>query len=242
MFRVQSTLEYPTDELEVMQFIPEDYEIDLRFQYEFHEILRRDGSPFANSMPVTGELDPRHNFIELAERFLIQARLASDGAHSYRNFNVGALILTEREPGLFGVFYGANLKLDPHGPKICAERLALEKATQAGHERVIGIAVYGPAQEDHGSGLALPVLHPCEACRERFIKSPIVSERTLIAAANPQGQYEFTDVKTILALHEEGIDPDEINTHRVKPEAARALIRMSILGGWIPDHTPDETS
>lgn len=243
MFRVQSKLEYPSDPVNQLYFVPEDYEVDLRLQYELHDLLRREGSPFPDSTPISGEIDPRHHFVQLAERFLIQAKFASDHAESYRNFNVGAMLYTEREPGVFGIFYGANIKLSPDSQKICAEQVALEKAIRKDYRRIIGVAVYGPTQQDHGSGLELPVLHPCEACRGRFKDTSLSTTDMLVASANPEGQYEFTDLKTIVALHEEGVNPDSINTHRVHTDAARSVIELSLYG-WIPaeEHPSDDSA
>lgn len=235
MFRVQSNLEYPTSFVEELDFEPTDYTIDLRRQYAVREILRVHGSPFEDSRPIPGESDPRQIFAQTIERFLIQAKLASTNAQSYRNFNVGTMFLAEREPGFFGVFHGANTKRFPDDQKVCAEEVALAKAVHRDFQKIIGIAIFGPTQEDHGSGLSLPVLHPCEACRARFTKSPLADNNMLIASANHDGQFELTTLGTVLALHEDKVDPDTINTHRVNPAAARAVIQMSILGGWIPE-------
>lgn len=227
LFRVLSELEPPGPD-----FTPEpllDQRFDMRRLFELHSSLR-DQSIFPNSIPIQGEIDTRYWFLQLAEKFLIQAKQASAMAESYRQFNVGAMMFTEREPGEIGVYYGANRKPRPDAPKICAERVALEKAVTMGDKHVIGIAVYGPTQPDHGSGIHHEILEPCEACRAMFHESSLTNGDTLFAGANPSGDYEITDIATIWANHGDGIRDSQINTYRVIPSAVQALVQLTLSG------------
>ena len=82
------------------------------------------------------------------------AREARASSHApYSGFNVGAAV-----QGLSGKIYdGANIEVSSYGLTICAERLAVFKAVQAGEQELVAVAILADTT------VPCP---PCGACRQ----------------------------------------------------------------------------
>jgi cytidine deaminase len=113
---------------------------------------------------------------------MFQAIEASRRAMSYRNFNVGCAVFAHRgnaeQP--WGIFAGANVKVEQDSRPMCAEMTAIFAAYHALYEIIVGIAVFGSPQEDHASGLHPKHLHPCGECRKVMQRLSIVKPDTRI--------------------------------------------------------------
>lgn len=99
----------------------------------------------------------------------------------YSNFRVGAAVLTPTGE----VFLGANVENASYGLTICAERVALSSAIAAGEREVTAIAVAS------GPGASM-----CGACRQFLAE--FSNPRTLVLLAKGDGQFERTNVQTLL--------------------------------------------
>ena len=83
----------------------------------------------------------------------IAAAARSRAYAPYSRFAVGAALLT----GEGAVFTGANIENASYGLTVCAERVALWNAIQAGHHRFSRLAVVADCS---------PPPTPCGACRQ----------------------------------------------------------------------------
>ncbi len=110
---------------------------------------------------------------------------------SYRSFGVGAVSLFRETAGTLRLFTGANVKPHEVGPKICAERMLVNKLRQSecGSGSMLAMFVAGPPQPDNGSGIATPTLHPCNVCREMYFEEEWggrwMTNNTLIVTVAP---------------------------------------------------------
>ncbi|SKC69589.1 cytidine deaminase [Paraburkholderia hospita] len=93
---------------------------------------------------------------------LSAARAAAKKAYAkYSNFNVGAAVLMSSGE----IFTGANIENASYGLLICAERVALARATVEAKKRdeIVAIAI---ACGERPSGGPLAQRVPCGACRQ----------------------------------------------------------------------------
>jgi|SRR6476620_349299 cytidine deaminase len=83
-----------------------------------------------------------------------RASAARENAYApYSGFNVGAAVATETGE----IFTGCNVENSSFGLTICAERVAVVAAVQAGFRNLVGVAIV--AETDHPPP-------PCGACRQ----------------------------------------------------------------------------
>lgn len=137
--------------------------------------------------------------------FLERARRAAEQhAVSYRDFKVGASAYAiDTTHDTVGFFFGANYKPHEGAPKYCAEMQVLDKAREAGFDKVIAMATFGPSDYGDVNELASPTLHPCADCRALFDKDPLIHNTTLFATSNEKGDIEMMLAEDLQALHED---------------------------------------
>jgi len=125
-------------------------------------------------------LDRNHSrkFGQMQEELVGRARNVAANAVSWRGFNVGCAVLAH-DGKRYAVFTGCNAKPLQHGPKICAEQVAVMSAVSAGFTVIVGMVVAGEPQED-GSGIKHPTLRPCEACLSLLTPIPAVKQTTAV--------------------------------------------------------------
>jgi len=159
-------------------------------------------------------------------------------AASYRRFDVAAGAWCKGAGSTYGRVLGYNVKLDGTDMvNIHAEDLVTTKALDAGFQSLSVLAVIGPTQEDHASGLHTETLHPCGRCRGRLLESPLVNEHTLFVTARPDFTViQFASLTAISAMHDRG-DGGEIVTFRF-PETPEILKPRNMPDGWEWNRTP----
>ncbi|MBI4138449.1 MAG: hypothetical protein HY482_02590 [Candidatus Wildermuthbacteria bacterium] len=143
-----------------------------------------------------------NSFPTLAER----AAQARKHAVSYRGFHVGCAALAsnpeEKGADQTAIFLGCNEKTASDAQTVCAERVAVQSALAWGYRHIVAIAIEGPPQEDHGSGIKSPTLHPCKDCRAAFQYTPNVSPNTYIITLNPMsGQGQICLFRELILIH-----------------------------------------
>ncbi len=140
---------------------------------------------------------------------LLGTKEAQEKAVSYRSFNVAAGMLAVR-PGLLGTnmgrFYGVNVKVDETDTiNIHAEDMARKKARSAQFSAISVVAVIGPTQQDHASGLHTHALHPCGRCRDRLSHDGLIKPDTLFVSATEDFTViDVSSLEGIKRLHEDG--------------------------------------
>ena len=122
------------------------------------------------------------------------AAFARDNAVSYRNFKVGAAIMS-KEPnqasGEYSIYSGHNYKPEPAEQegiaKRCAEKMALEQAL-ANHTNFIPAIISVSDKISTGSdSQAHDALHPCNECRamiRQLKKEGLLSGERIICNVN----------------------------------------------------------
>jgi cytidine deaminase len=120
---------------------------------------------------------------KVRQRLIDTARRAREGAYApYSNFPVGAAILT-----LTGeLFSGCNIENASFGATICAERMAIFQAVNAGQRGFKALAVIADTPE--------PVA-PCGLCRQVLAE---FSPDCLVVMANLAGQWRLVDLNELL--------------------------------------------
>jgi cytidine deaminase len=98
-------------------------------------------------------------------RLLLAAQKASTKAYArYSNFPVGAAVLTVRGR----IYSGANVENASYGLSICAERVAVFKAVNAGETEVKAVLIWTPTEQ---------FTPPCGACLQvikEFGNNPLI--------------------------------------------------------------------
>jgi cytidine deaminase len=98
-------------------------------------------------------------------RLLKAAKRAADRAYApYSGFAVGAAVLTSRGK----IYTGANVENSSYGLSICAERVAIFKAVNAGDRKICALAVYTRTEQ---------FTPPCGACLQvlnEFSENPVI--------------------------------------------------------------------
>lgn len=147
--------------------------------------------------------------------FLDRARRAAElHAVSYRDFKVGSSAYVINEAGdKVGMFFGANNTPYKGAPKRCAEMEVLDKAREAGFDKVIAMATFGPSEHGDVNPLATKTLHPCAECRTLFDNDPLIRNTTLFVTSNAEGDIEMMLSEELRDLHD---------TNQVTPAALHA--------------------
>lgn len=136
-------------------------------------------------------VDPWGAFVELSPYMAEEAREMAQMAQHYRGFKVGAIVMAVSTRGAtkgsLGIFRGANQNLAPgsNPTKVCAEQVALQKASHHRFDTVIGMWVSGPVQPDTQSGLVTPTLHTCGEDRTVMKNLPSIKADTLVGSIHP---------------------------------------------------------
>lgn len=161
-------------------------------------------------------------------------------AASYRGFDVAAGAWCKGEGNTYGRVLGHNVKLDGTDyVNIHAEDMVTTKAEDANLGRIAVLAVIGPIQEDHASGLEMDTLHPCGRCRDRLAASPLIDEKTLFVTARPDFTViQLASLSAIRAAHNGG-GSEEIRTFTF-PETPRILQPRDMPNEWRPNVAPVE--
>jgi len=139
---------------------------------------------------------------------------------SYRGYKVGAAVLAHDEfGGRLGIYFGGNYTPYKGATWNCAEKRALEVVQKRGFNRVLAVAISGPAPHvDEISGVESPTRHPCSKCRGMLSESPLIAPDTLIATSNlTEDAYELHTAESILQLHETGEPQDFPDYDRLLP-------------------------
>lgn len=149
----------------------------------------------------------RTQLADFVLHLLLATREYQDHAVSYRSFNVAAGVLALKPGPLnatIGRSFGVNVKVDESDTiNIHAEDTAVGKAEDGGYRAVSVLAVVGPTQEDHASGLHTRTLHPCGRCRGRLSDKSIVRPDTLFVSANEDFTViDFSNLEGIKRLHD----------------------------------------
>lgn len=119
---------------------------------------------------------------------LQRAQKARELAVSYRDFNVGASVLSYTiNPLTARLLSGINVNPQKNGElNMHAEQLVLQKIKDWGANLITLITVVGEVQADTQSGFLAKTLHPCGLCREALDQSGYVDDdRTIVASALP---------------------------------------------------------
>jgi cytidine deaminase len=115
---------------------------------------------------------------------------------NYRNFSVGCSGLAfNTKTSAYKIFVAFNLMQQKEAivclsgkaemPKVCAEQAVLAAAGAEGFDTMLRLTVCGEAQEDNGSGILSPTLHPCLFCRHSLGQSSIIKPETIIRCISP---------------------------------------------------------
>lgn len=177
------------------------------------EALRRPESGYDINYFSTGGMNfYRTQMADVVLSLLINTVDYRKKAMSYRGFNVGAGAML-LQGSRVGRVFGINAKFDDTDRvNIHAEDLVIAKATDAGFDTISVLAVIGPTQEDHGSGIIMPTLHPCDKCRTKLADSPLMKDDTILVTARPDfTAIEVATLKDINNAHQNN-DPSGINT------------------------------
>jgi cytidine deaminase len=114
-----------------------------------------------------------------------RAREAQHGAYApYSKFQVGAALRVSGE-----VFAGANVENASYGLGVCAERIAMFTAANAGARELEEVVVCSDAS---------PPSSPCGACRQvlaEFARDPAA---VIVTAVNPRGEHRTWTLAQLL--------------------------------------------
>ncbi len=129
--------------------------------------------------------DPHHLFVGAVPYAVDQARTAAETqAHSYRDFQVGAVVFAHHPETQETVLVSAgNTKSSRHKTKVCAERKALAQARKLGMQEAIGIVVAATTDIDliaEVTDASTPTLHPCAECQAFFDDHELVRDETIV--------------------------------------------------------------
>ena len=129
---------------------------------------------------------------EEQQRTLQETACASrDNAYApYSNYRVGAAVLGES-----GIVYtGANIENAAYSPTVCAERLAIFKAIEAGERTIQGVAVC----TDNGAS-------PCGPCRQ--VMREFAGDEVPVYMLDTAGR---SRMKTLAELLPDSFGPDHL--------------------------------
>jgi len=142
----------------------------------------------------------------LCRLFDLSRQAVDNVGHSYRGFKVGTAVLAQDvQGGRLGIHFGGNYTPYKGAEWNCAEKRAFEVISQRGYDKVLAIAVSGPAYTDSESGLESPTCQPCHRCRGMLRGSDMVVAGTPVATTNlTEDVFELNTVQSLLKLHETG--------------------------------------
>ena len=124
------------------------------------------------------------------ERMMQAALDARLGAYApYSKFAVGAAVLTSKRK----IYTGANIENASYGLTICAERMAIGAAVNAGHSDLQALLVVGGNIEEADNFLRIT---PCGACRQ--VMAEFMSDDAVIISAALDGSHESVVLKNLL--------------------------------------------
>jgi cytidine deaminase len=109
----------------------------------------------------------------------------------YSKFAVGAAVLTEDGH----IFTGANVENASYSMTVCAERMAIGAAVNAGDKKITALAVIGGHIELPKKWRKTP---PCGACRQ--VMAEFMPEDALVIAASLEGSYDTYILKNLLPV------------------------------------------
>lgn len=209
--------------------------INNRLEQAFSRLPGIDTRPFGSVINQKYSLDQA--FLSITGSNLLfalhRAVLARKLAVSYRDFNVGASVMTFKLNPPESVFYtGINIKPEQESViNVHAEQLALQKIKDFGGQVITVVAVVGELQADTQSGRLAETLHPCGLCRDKLTESGLLDqERSLIVSALP-------DLRTIEMYSPEALTrfhdtQDDSGIFRVN-----GLPEMELLTPFVPSDT-----
>ena len=127
------------------------------------------------------------------ERITLQEKACESRGHAYApysNYRVGAAVLGENGQ----VYTGANIENAAYSPTVCAERLAIFKAVEAGERQLKGVAVCT------ANGAS-----PCGPCRQ--VMREFASDNMPVYMLDPEGNGR---VKTLGQLLPDSFGPEQL--------------------------------
>lgn len=191
---------------------PTERDINQELQDTITYLPRIDTLPFHSSL--NSEYSPEHLILSQTDANILfalnKAREARERAVSYRDFRVGASIMSLRtNPSNVCFYTGVNVKPEENSViNIHAEQLALNKLKEMGYDMVSMVVVVGETQPDQQSGKDMHTLHPCGLCRDKLLDSEYIDpDLTLIVCALPNFKtIEIASLNALKAFHETGDD------------------------------------
>lgn len=113
-----------------------------------------------------------------AKLLVDEARKAARNAHApYSRFGVGAALLLDDG----SMVTGANFENASYGLSLCAETVALAKASSDGKlRRVVEIGVIGGALAQDGTISGASVVNPCGRCRQIINEAAQLAGRDIV--------------------------------------------------------------
>ena len=121
----------------------------------------------------------------MKKELIEEAKKAREKAYApYSNFKVGAAVLTKNGK----IFTGVNIENSSFGASVCAERVAVFNAINAGESKIVEVAVVTDKKD--------PAM-PCGICRQ-VLKE--FSKNLKIYAANLEGKIIETTLDKILPM------------------------------------------
>lgn len=136
-------------------------------------------------------------FLAKEKQLVKRAKTARRHAISWRGFRVGCALIAEDARGRRRIFAGFNVKAQREDTTLCAERMAILRAENAGFNRVVAVAVSGRPQHEEGD--PHPTLHCCPKCRAMFAARPEAMQIHFTFAY--QGAVERFRLHDLLLLH-----------------------------------------
>lgn len=147
-------------------------------------------------------VDPWHTFVQLVPHMVENARAeAEEYSASWRGFKVGgAMVAVASQEYRQGVVYGANSKPNLTKAKVCSEKRLFGATRKRGLDWPIGMVIVGKPNLDHGSGLKMPTLHPCEECRI-LLDEQAQPDTLVMTVGLEEDIYQIMTVDELLTLH-----------------------------------------
>jgi len=134
------------------------------------------------------------------EALIAQAIAARDAAYApYSGYRVGAALRTADGR----VFTGCNVENAAYSPSICAERVAVAKAVEAGARQFVAVAVATASD---------PPATPCGVCRQ--VLREFATDLEILCVNPGGGRRDFR----LAALLPEGFSGDELKAQGLRPD------------------------
>ena len=127
---------------------------------------------------------------ENIDRLMKAALQARENAYApYSGFAVGAAVLTDKGK----IYSGANVENASYGLTICAERMAVGAAANAGESVIKALLVVGGGIGDPDVAKRIT---PCGACRQ--VMSEFMPDDGVVISASLDGRYDSYIFKNLL--------------------------------------------